>query len=148
MTRMEILIFTSLHTFILLFDDWISICRSHLGAATFCRIKIQLAHHLMWSYFNLRGSKNKYNERHSRLKMKTYLHNVPDIRSHQFFVKRKWKTQSVQAATQRIVKINTEEKKNDFYSVCVNDEMIAIIHQRVVIYFKATGKNHPPEFWL
>lgn len=33
--------------------------------------------------------------------------------------------------------------------LCVNDEMIVIIHQRVeVIYFKATGKIHPPEFWL
>lgn len=51
------------------------------------------------------------------LKMKTYLHNVPDIRNLQFCVKLKWKTQSVQAAMQRILKNNTAGKTDYFDSV-------------------------------
>lgn len=49
--------------------------------------------------------------------MKTYLHNVPDIRNLQFSVKLKWKTQSVQEAMQSILKNNTAGKTDYFDSV-------------------------------
>ncbi len=68
--------------------------------------------------------------------MKTYLHNVPDIRNLQFCVKLKWKTQSVQAAMQRIVN-NTPGKTDDFDS----EKRAMCLPQAQLDYAASEGRN-------